>query len=130
MISFNEKLYQKELHQLPLDTYLSSNGVEDVIIYRAPLGHLCGYVKWGLSLDDMTIDRADEIFSVRGGVTFFDRLPRVKDGCYYVGFDCAHLGDYTPLGGVSFSDERYRTISYVMEEALSLRHQIAEFKER
>lgn len=61
-------------------------------------GHLCGYVNipqdhtmYGKKYDDINID-------CHGGLTFSEF--KKEDNTYWIGFDCAHLGDYVPSMGL------------------------------
>lgn len=97
------------------------------------LGHWCGYVGipethrvFGLDYDNVPVE-------VHGGLTYAgDRCPGEKpDGLWWVGFDCAHLGDLVPgvlerdAIGVYPGDE-YRDIDFVEREATAVARQLAE----
>ena len=96
-----------------------------------PAGHRCGYVKvpkdhpyYGLDYDDMHID-------VHGGVTYAEHY---KDG-FWIGFDCAHLGDAPdPLFKKTAYKSHFeelgvvRTLEYCMEECESIAKQLMEKK--
>lgn len=115
------------------------------LIVRGPIGSLCGYVglppghRWhGADYDNIGVQ-------VHGGLTFANKcgghichVPRgdEPEHVWWIGFDCAHLGDVVPeivllreMGVMSSSHERdgfYRTIDYVMEEVENLAQQVAE----
>jgi hypothetical protein len=83
------------------------------------LGHLCGYVVvpkenpiYGLLYNQIPI-------AVHGGITYASH----EDDEFYIGFDCAHLGDVVPgisrdIPLISFERgyEKYRDLSYVKNE--------------
>jgi hypothetical protein len=103
-------------------------------------GHLCGYIglpqdcaAWGEDWEDL--DKQGQ-FNVHGGITYCSlevlwtdlkpEDPRLKD-TQWVGFDCAHVGDYSPWLGNSFGNEVYRTHEYVKGEVESLAAQFLEW---
>jgi hypothetical protein len=117
------------------------------IVHRANLGAWCGYVavppghpwhgKEFMSGSDEP--RAE----VHGGVTYTSKCqgplchvpkPGESDDVWWVGFDCAHLGDIvpgilavsarTPSGFAQY--ESYKTLSYVRAETEELAKQAAE----
>lgn len=96
-----------------------------IVVLRITSGHLCGYVGVPLSHPAATGLLSVDGFSVHGGVTFH----KPHDGLYWVGFDCAHAGDFGPKRhrsfGFTISGETYRTIPYVLAEAYSLAEQLA-----
>jgi hypothetical protein len=73
-----------------------SEGVFEGIVYKVlmnPHGFRCGYVRvpeghpwYGKSYSDIDVD-------VHGGLTFSDFSETLGDG-FWVGFDCAHAGDF------------------------------------
>jgi len=99
----------------------------DVVILRIPEAlHLCGYVDVPLSHPAALVDWDDwekrPSFSVHGGVTYH----REKDDFFRIGFDCAHLGDFSP-GLNSRRDGIYRDMEYVRAEVESLARQLSIF---
>jgi hypothetical protein len=79
-----------------------------------------------------------EELDVHGGVTFYDRVPKMD--AMLIGFDCNHLGDYAPgvplpviTGKTTTTDlddveaPKYRTLSYVRIELRNLVDQIIAF---
>jgi hypothetical protein len=132
------------------------------LIVRGPLGALCGYVglppshpMHGRGYDD--VRRADgEWPEVHGGLTYSERCqePPGKichvpaageaDDVHWLGFDCAHAGDYTDMKHAEGSDfarymaaagvalrspgdlDQYRDLDYVRREVESLAAQMAE----
>lgn len=115
-------------------------------IKRHPHGHLCGYVciPPGHPLYEIDSDniRNDFPFSVHGGITWSGRLNRKHDfWCF--GFDCCHIGDYSPMTEVldqllnRFFDKRktlipagytYRNWVYVENEVRNLAVQLRNFR--
>lgn len=98
-------------------------------IERPPLGHLCGYVavakdhSW-FEVDDCRVEPHPE---VHGGLTYSDH----KDGdssLWWLGFDCAHLGDLVPASRVfhELRGETYKDIAFVTGECERLARQINE----
>jgi hypothetical protein len=75
-----------------------------------------------------------EELDVHGGVTFYDRVPKMD--AMLIGFDCNHFDDYAP--GASLQQiitdglddtgvPKYRTLSYVRKELRNLVDQIIAF---
>lgn len=112
----------------------------DCLIVRNHLGALCGYVGVPeghplFAKDDSAIDHD---LRVHGGLTFSSfcqeahgeesharichvPLPGRPDRVWWLGFDCAHLGDHIPSAdsyrrGFDGSCETYKDISYVKTE--------------
>lgn len=84
------------------------------------LGFPEGHPTFGESYDNHYDDWPD----VHGGWTFSDLNPRIDEiarmnGLWWIGFDCAHAGDLSPLLGLALSarfGEVYRTLEYVADE--------------
>lgn len=106
------------------------------LIVRVPHGHLCGYVAvpsghpWhGKGYDDVAAD-------VHGGLTYASacsgsvcHVPKAgePDDVWWLGFDHAHLGDYSPGLNLGYGrPEEYRTIGYAEAECRSLAEQAKE----
>ena len=79
-----------------------------------------------------------EELDVHGGVTFYDRVPKMD--AMLIGFDCNHFNDYAPgsslpviTGKTTTTDlddveaPKYRTLSYVRIELRNLVDQIIAF---
>ena len=91
-------------------------------------GWLCGYVKlpqghplYGTkSYDDVLMN-----LDVHGGVSFAAYIPEPIYG-YYIGFDCAHMGDLAPYNTRLQTSEvkSYKNVSYVTKECESLAKQL------
>jgi hypothetical protein len=92
--------------------------------------HRCGYVGlkkdhpyYGKDYDEIDVD-------VHGGLTFgdFGDDKFLDKDLYWLGFDCAHLGDKTL--GSSFADdnERFWTLEEVVKETEKLADQLAKIK--
>lgn len=100
-------------------------------IKRHPqLLHLCGYI--GVPSEHpwyaVEYDAISPYPDVHGGLTYSEyTAPTSKpDGLWWVGFDCAHLGDLSP--GMSyqyFDNARYRDMGFVIAECESLAAQAA-----
>jgi len=78
--------------------------------------------------------RPDVVFEVHGGLTYSDwQAPEMaKDGCWWYGFDCAHVGDLAPKDmnfrmehGWELRGDTYRDIEYVKAETERLADQLA-----
>ena len=63
---------------------------------------------------------------MHGGLTYAKDCLLNSDikGYWWLGFDCAHFGDYSPE--LPFSHGEYRNIEYVKEECKSLADQLIE----
>jgi len=97
---------------------------------------LCGYIhipKWHRlhGVDIYGEDTAADVDLVRdlevhGGVTYTGR--RFDDGEWYIGFDCAHVGDLFIDEEIFMRspDSRYRDLEYVQEECRCLVKQLKE----
>lgn len=130
-------------------------GLPCLAVRQNNLGHWCGYVgvaeghpAFQKDYDDVLI--GDEWPSVHGGLTFAGLCrphgddhskgichipgPGEPDKVWWLGFDCAHAGDYGPYdakraeaGGIwaLIPDDQYRTLSYVKGECAALATQLA-----
>lgn len=67
------------------------------------------------------------VLDVHGGITYAkDHQPKESsDGGWWFGFDCAHLGDLSPLMGFDMGGDVYRDMEYVTNEANRLADQLA-----
>ena len=119
----NQERFLKDLLAIPRRSYKTYiiDGF-DTVVYRTDLGHLCGYVRIPL---DSTLDGEKEI-NCHGGITFQGERDFGTTNGNYIGFDCAHLGDWTPfdfgLGG-----ETYKDTNFVLNE---LKHIVKQLKEK
>jgi hypothetical protein len=96
------------------------------------LKHLCGYVQippnhpWnGKGYDDCRMMDGSWV-TVHGGLTFAGSHLK-DDGQWWIGFDCAHAGDFSPGIESYLRDNRhetYKNIDYVKGELLSLCQQV------
>lgn len=117
------------------------------LIRRGQLGALCGYVgvekghPWhGVDFTGIEEEGPD----VHGGVTYCKPCddypeggichvpePGEEDEVWWVGFDCAHMGDLAPgilehCPSLEGFDDQYRDIQYVVNEVERLRQQAEE----
>ena len=111
----------------------------DCLVVRNRIGALCGYV--GLPPEHpwhgMDYDAVDA--RIHGGLTFAAACDeRPGDGpkichvpaperpadVWWLGFDCAHYGDFTPGLGWHGEGETYRDLGYVRAECASLAGQL------
>jgi hypothetical protein len=112
------------------------------LMQRGTSGGWCGYVAvppghpyHGKAWDELSS------LSVHGGVTYADAChgaichvprPGQPEDVWWLGFDCAHAGDYSPLmarlmaGRLRPDGEVYRTAAYVQAEVEALAAQLAE----
>jgi hypothetical protein len=111
------------------------------LIVRGPMGSLCGYVglppghpMHGKNRSDTNVEELD----AHGGITYAAACagdichvpgPGESDDVWWLGFDCAHAGDYSPGLGArlaercgeqaayfwpgGFGAETYRTVEFV-----------------
>lgn len=113
-------------------------GVPCLLRRHKMMGHWCGYAAVGRE-HPWYERRMEEEIDVHGGVTYGDteagdeyRLVGVK-GMWWIGFDCAHLGDVSPgldaltrsLSGPNpyRSEDTYKDIDAVRAETLHLAEQ-------
>ncbi len=121
------------------------------ILHRSPAGHWCGYVGvspvhplHGKSYDSYE-DEAEGTYSspvdallVHGGITYGHECvdpichvpkPGEPEHLWWLGFDCAHSGDYSPRdfrnGDIPNGYEVYKTAAYVRRETEQLAEQLA-----
>lgn len=107
-------------------------GYQICIQRHTSLKHLCGYVglpvghPWhGKNYDSVSMLNNDYV-EVHGGLTYADsHSPNAEpDGLWWLGFDCAHAGDFCPgMSRQYVSDDIYRDWSYVTHECESLARQ-------
>ncbi len=112
----------------------------DCLIVRSRSGALCGYVGVPESHDafDMDYDNVYDKYkvSVHGGLTYAGSNEEQEDESRYIwipnkklwwiGFDCAHAGDFMPLYDFMGSSDIYCSFEYVKREVESLAKQLQE----
>ncbi len=90
------------------------------------------FMAYGLKKDYLDSDFDAD---VHGGVTHTGASPLEEDSAdsYYVGFDCAHAGDYIPgfvpaiMYSLGYTGEGvYRDMNYVEQECRKLARQVKE----
>lgn len=95
---------------------------------RGPSGHWCGYVGVPKGHPAFGADYGDIDVSVHGGLTFAGTMDADPEGLWWLGFDCAHLGDLVP-GHLRYGepgvDEVYRDLDYVIQECAELAGQLS-----
>lgn len=114
-------------------------GLPALIVRNTGIGNLCGYVgvpkghvAHGKGYDDVQVD-------VHGGLTYAESCggrichipaPGESDDVWWLGFDCAHLGDNNP--GMRKYPMRghssYKDVLFVRSEVESLAKQLSEMK--
>ena len=98
---------------------------------RGPSGAWCGYVEVGMAHRWYGRHYDDIVASVHGGLTYsgesFDDL-----GGWWLGFDCAHYGDFVPGYDGKMRELKldggaiYRELAWVREECVHLAQQAKE----
>lgn len=118
------------------------------LIVRGPVGALCGYVgvPAGHPWHGVDWDGVEPYPAVHGGLTFAgacsheDRAWSIchdpgggADDVWWLGFDCAHAGDYTSMSSPArvrrlfpHLGDTYRPIAYVRGQVTKLARQAAE----
>lgn len=110
-----------------------------VIIRNRSLGHLCGYV--GVSYDHpfyaKHYSEFGELVRVHGELTYSAygiKKLNENPNMWYLGFDCAHYGDFVPSMENLFHFKKeeyaksYKTIEFVENELVQLVDQLEEIK--
>jgi len=109
---------------------------------RGPWGSWCGYagVPEGHALFGKEGWEPFADLSVHGGITFHRAEcppvegPWVKDGLWWLGFDCSHCYDLSPHDAsdpdriFTNSERRYQPLEYAEQELRSLAKQLSVFK--
>lgn len=85
--------------ELPVERMWVHDGHLCAVMLHEHLFHRCGYVRvdgdsplYGKSFDQL-YDDFYSLYDVHGGVTFSDSFDDLRIKGYFIGFDCAHLGD-------------------------------------
>lgn len=110
-------------------------GLECMIIRNRMCGFLCGYVGVKKNNKHFGVDHEDFDFNVHGGVGYSGycygvicHIDNSGEKTYWFGFDCAHLGDFSPISTLfDFRDclgGTYKDIDYVKRECLLLASQL------
>lgn len=109
------------------------------VLRSSEFGHLCGYVGFGkdhplFGKGGSPTYKGVDSLDVHGGITWADKIcpcihPNVFDkDLWWLGFDCAHLGDISPTSPTQllFEEPRatYRNFEYVREEVINLVKQL------
>ena len=104
------------------------------LIMRTPFGHLCGYV--GVKSDHpyfnmKEVDSYELNLHVHGGITFGAKMEMFGPEFYWLGFDCAHLRDYSPYGKLPGGGriQDYKNFETVKFEVQRLADQISQVKQ-
>jgi hypothetical protein len=113
------------------------------LIVRNPhLGALYGYVGVDKNHPAFGRDYNDIDVSVHGGLIYSTFCQETEhgichlveegedDNTYWLGFDCAHFGDYSPSLTMFDSIGEYRTIDYVKNEVANLAKQLKNYVPR
>lgn len=129
-----------------------ATGLPCLIVRHDRMGFLCGYV--GVSEGHPAYGKgySDVDVNVHGGLTFAGKCrpgdteargichvpgPGEPDHVWWLGFDCAHSGDYEPYKAklaetkaifARHGFESYRTVGYVRRECADLARQLADLE--
>lgn len=93
-----------------------------MLILQHKLGHYCGYV--GVPKSHPFYKRGCDSLQniiVHGGLTFSGFFPACDTDTWWLGFDCAHAGDFVPSLGM---DGAVRDLDFVVQELKKLSAQI------
>lgn len=127
-----KEIWESEPDVLSWKTNKGSVELELHIKRQPILKHLCGYV--GIPYDKSSDKEYQKLesfgFDVHGGITFSQLGDggTFKEGFWWVGFDCAHLGDISP-GSMLFShspSDTYKNIAFVKGQVEKLANQVIE----
>lgn len=120
----------------------ASTGYPCLVVRQPFSGHLCGYVGVTEGHPAFKVDSGDVCVSVHGGLTYSSHCdeggdesksichipnPGEKDHAWWLGFDCAHGGDYsffTKADSQYIGRGGYRNMEYVRGECVSLASQL------
>lgn len=121
----------------------------DCLIVRNRVGALCGYVGVPESHPYFEKGYDDVEVYAHGGLTFADRCRPSSEGehkgvchsdktavnatVWWLGFDCAHAGDFVPAydgDGYHDSYDSYKNFGYVKNQVESLANQLSESTQR
>lgn len=113
------------------------------LIVRGPSGALCGYVGVPESHPCYRMGYEEVGVDVHGGLTFSSLCTENEhgichipaegepDNVWWLGYDCAHLGDLCPayerIGSFGY-ETTYKNVDYVKGENASLARQLADMK--
>jgi hypothetical protein len=106
-------------------------GLKAVVI-ALDMGHRCGYVC--VTKDHPWYGKDDVDLDVHGGLTYSD----MRDGDWWFGYDCAHLGDapdpdlmsdvYKAIRMRSFDGDTVKTLDFCVNECESMAWQLKDVK--
>lgn len=149
--NFPEGPWNKE----PNKIYFQAHGFECIIKRHAEFGHLCGYVGVPKGHPMFNVSSQNEKcleLNVHGSLTYSnecqgDICHPGKNKVFWLGFDCAHNGDYIPkitpvmygkmpynkhlkktsdMPAEAFVREDYKDVEFVKEECIRLAEQLSE----
>lgn len=122
----NKQLYEEDLKVLGLEqTKLFLYKRRLYAVSRHSMGHLCGYVELG----SVNAYRAENEIVCHGGVTYRGDGEFInRPGRPFIGFDCAHAGDYSP-STPPIGEVVYRDVAYVQNECRSIINQLIAMEE-
>lgn len=121
-----KKAYTIDLQNIGFNetTYLTINGF-NTAIKRIGENHLCGYVEVP---DNLTINIHD--IECHGGITFNQKnVDFFPTNGRYIGFDCAHAGDWSPYFPTISGTETYKDTGFVLNEIWQVVQQLEKLLE-
>lgn len=121
-----KKAYEMDLQNIGFNETkcLTINGF-NTAIKRIGENHLCGYVEVP---DNLTINIHD--IECHGGITFNqENVDFFPTNSRYIGFDCAHAGDWLPYFSAIYGIETYKDTGFVLNEIWNIVQQLQELQE-
>ena len=108
----------------------------DCMIKRNVSGAWCGYVGLPSTHSAFKAEYWDVNVDVHGGLTYSNHcagdICHLHDGnedeTWWLGFDCNHMGDLSPLSFTSLNRGKYRTQQYVIKEVEELAQSLKNYK--
>ncbi len=102
------------------------------VVFVSPLGYRCGYVEVPEALNKLKSELED--LDVHGGVTYIDHFNPIDlapTKSWWIGFDCAHVGDGFTSRFFTLRDpsEEVRSQEYCVKECERLIDQLIELEE-
>lgn len=117
-----------------------ATGMPCLAVRNPHSGHWCGYVGVppGHKFHGVPYHNIDIDIYVHGGLTFSDSCdhgpeessichipePGEPDNVWWLGFDCHHSFDYTPVSRYRAHGSSYRTLDYVKQQCAELAAQL------
>ena len=142
---FNKKYNQclKGCEKIPYKPHALPGQSKEVSIEWAEMMNELSGGHWPCTSSNENHRTIEDLISVHGGITFTGEYEEggkvLEGGIWWIGFDCAHTGDYNPgialalmktgyLDHLLSSDEVYRDEDYVTIEVEQMAVQIKEYE--